>query len=259
MRPDLLAFAPREHLLRQCRMSRAFPHMDFTFLCPERRMSIRLMSDVWQMNMPSAEKLVFLALADAANDEGLCWPSIATVARKSGLSERSVQRAIRKFEGSGWLERHEVIGKGCKYLLNPRHSVTPVKVAPVTNETKTPDTVSPKPLRTIIPQKATPSSGKRATRMPHDFSPTMSGKTKAIVDGWPPGRLADELDHFASHHTAKGTTSYCWQASWRTWVSNSKKWEPRNGHRKQQFGPGEYRDPILGDAFEELNSRMGTA
>ena len=59
----------------------------------------------------------------------------------------------------------------------------------------------------------------------------MSGITLATVDAWPPGRLAEEVEHFIDHHSAKANTSTDWQANWRTWVKNSKKWEPRNGHR----------------------------
>jgi hypothetical protein len=40
------------------------------------------------------EKLVLLALADCANDEGRCWPSASTLARKTGEGERTVRRAV---------------------------------------------------------------------------------------------------------------------------------------------------------------------
>lgn len=195
-------------------------------------MSVRIMAAIWETALEPTDKLVILALADCANDEGLCWPSIATVARKSGVSERSVQRAIRKAEGAGILTRTEVKGKGCKYVLHPRHTVTPDTQSPPTECHHTPDTVSPKPSRTTKPKKDKPSLGKRPTRLPANFAPIMSGKTAAVVAGWPPGRLEDEVEHFCDHHTAKGTLSHDWQASWRTWVRNSKRWEPRNANRK---------------------------
>ena len=40
-------------------------------------------------------KFVLVVLADAANGEDVCWPRIATIAMKTGLSKRSVQRALR--------------------------------------------------------------------------------------------------------------------------------------------------------------------
>ena len=39
-------------------------------------------------------KLVLVVLGDAADDQGLCWPRISTVAKKVGISPRTVQRAL---------------------------------------------------------------------------------------------------------------------------------------------------------------------
>lgn len=58
-------------------------------------MSIKAMTWAWGLEqLPLRETVVLLALADAANDDGVCWPSQATLARKSRGSKRSVQRAI---------------------------------------------------------------------------------------------------------------------------------------------------------------------
>jgi hypothetical protein len=56
----------------------------------------------------------------------------------------------------------------------------------------------------------------------------MSGATLAVVDGWPPGKLDHELAAFTDWHLKEQKLSADWQASWRTWVRNSKRWEPRN-------------------------------
>ena len=163
-------------------------------------MSVRVMSAFWEIPLPPIDKLVLLALADAANDEGHCWPSIATIARKSGVSERSVQRAIRKAESSGMIERKEVIGKGCKYHLTPRHTVTPAAQSPVTETTETPDTQSPKPLRTTKSSEAKASSV-RARRIPENWSPEKPypPAVSTLLDEWPPGRVDRELDGFRDY------------------------------------------------------------
>lgn len=95
-------------------------------------MSIKLMSAVWERSdISSTQKLVLLALADWANDEGLCWPSIDRLAQKTGMAGRSVQRIIRDLEQIGLVKRDEVAGKGNRYWVltpltdcHPRHSVT---------------------------------------------------------------------------------------------------------------------------------------
>ena len=64
------------------------------------------MSWVWDHStVGGTERLVLLALADCANDEGReCWPSIATLARKCRVDTRTVQRVIRRLADGGHVE-----------------------------------------------------------------------------------------------------------------------------------------------------------
>ena len=67
-------------------------------------MSILLMSRVFATNLQPSKKIVLLALADFANDDGRnIFPSVATVARKSSLSHRSIQAILGNFLRSGIL------------------------------------------------------------------------------------------------------------------------------------------------------------
>lgn len=56
------------------------------------------MASVWSTDLPIAEKMVLLSLADNANDEGVCWPSIGTICKKTSLTERTVQKCISKLK-----------------------------------------------------------------------------------------------------------------------------------------------------------------
>lgn len=97
-------------------------------------MSIKLMVEVWHLSsINSTEKLLLLALADWANDEGLCWPSIDTLATKTSLSRRSVQGTIRKLEKGGLLRREQISGKGVKYWLTVKDTGRGANPAPVQN------------------------------------------------------------------------------------------------------------------------------
>jgi pyocin large subunit-like protein len=54
----------------------------------------------------AGRRLVLLALADHCHDDGRCaWPSIATIAQKTRMSERGVQYALRELEESGRIVR----------------------------------------------------------------------------------------------------------------------------------------------------------
>jgi DNA-binding transcriptional ArsR family regulator len=64
--------------------------------------SIKLMERVWETTLPTAEKMVLLVIADHANANGTnSWPGVETIARKSSMTPRSVQRHIRNLEERG--------------------------------------------------------------------------------------------------------------------------------------------------------------
>lgn len=68
-------------------------------------MSIKLMTKVFESDLPTTEKFVLLAMADYASDSGeSIFPSIETLASKTSLSDRSVQRAIKYLIEAGYLE-----------------------------------------------------------------------------------------------------------------------------------------------------------
>lgn len=116
-------------------------------------MSIRLMSAVWALELPDSEKIVLLALADCADDNGACWPSIATLARKVSKTDRTVQAAIKGLKAKGHLGRVEIPGKGCRYTVQPRINFTPEEPSPPKAATPTPEAASDKPPITIIEEE----------------------------------------------------------------------------------------------------------
>lgn len=62
------------------------------------------MSQVWEHSAHAeGTLLVLLALADFANDEGICFPSQTTLAKKSRLSSRQVRRVVGDLLASGEL------------------------------------------------------------------------------------------------------------------------------------------------------------
>ncbi|ENK1823760.1 conserved phage C-terminal domain-containing protein [Escherichia coli] len=72
-------------------------------------MSTKLTGYVWDGCAASGMKLSSVAimarLADFSNDEGMCWPSIETIARQIGAGMSTVRTAIARLEAEGWLTR----------------------------------------------------------------------------------------------------------------------------------------------------------
>lgn len=184
-------------------------------------MSIKLMSQVWELDLPPGEKLVLLALADQANDEGRqCWPSVDTIAGRSGQGERTVRRALKDLETKGHLTRSHREGTSTQYHVHPCQSGTPAKSAPLPNTTQTPAKLAPKPSRTTNTKKAKASLVNRARAKPdfelpddipaepwagyvqmrRSIGKPMTPRAKALAvarlsklaeDGWPPGDVLD--------------------------------------------------------------------
>ncbi|MBH9537511.1 helix-turn-helix domain-containing protein [Novosphingopyxis sp. YJ-S2-01] len=137
-------------------------------------MSVRVMSKVWEIDLPDSEKIVLLALADAANDEGTCWPSMKTLATKCSKSDRTVQGAIQTLCKKGLLNRKERLGKGCLYTVlpdtpdaanTPEAASPPKPLHPRSEGGETPEAASDKPSRTIIEPKGSVSEADEAIQI----------------------------------------------------------------------------------------------
>lgn len=62
------------------------------------------MSWAWGRPLGPAAKLVLMALADIADDQGICWPSVGHLATKCTISERTAQRLLAGLERLGLIE-----------------------------------------------------------------------------------------------------------------------------------------------------------
>lgn len=82
-------------------------------------MSIALMSRAWAEGPEEpSHKLVFLAICDHANDDGVCWPSMARIAKKCCLSDRQTRRIVRILEKRGLLLTQQSEGHSSnRYLV----------------------------------------------------------------------------------------------------------------------------------------------
>ena len=69
-------------------------------------MSVRAMAWAWRQQLSGPEKLVLMALADHADEDGICWPGNAHIARKCNLSQRSVQRHVKNLIDNGYMTAH---------------------------------------------------------------------------------------------------------------------------------------------------------
>lgn len=223
------------------------------------------MTAAWSLKLSSTDKLVLLALADWSNDDGLCWPSMAQLAEKSGLTGRAIRTSIGRLKEAGHLTRNEVPGKGVRYSVHPgttfppetrsaRKAMPPEPVSPRNETTETPERRSANTsVTTNTSQKASPSSRARTPetgryhRLPEGWTPTkdLPEALAAKLAQWPPGKMADELDAMrdwaanAKNENGKGK-KLCWDTAWHGWLRRAdddwkSKPASRSGSRNGLF------------------------
>ena len=116
------------------------------------------MSKVWELTgLTATEKLILLAIADHANDDGFAYPSIVGLQAKTCLSERGVQTIIRRLQEVGLLSIQTGGGRGGKNLyqviltaetpqqMPPQHMQGLAETPQLTTETPQLTTLNPAP------------------------------------------------------------------------------------------------------------------
>lgn len=139
-------------------------------------MSTIIMTQCWPLQgMSAAQKAVLISLADNANDEGVCWPAISTIVKRTCLSERAVRNAIR------WLEDSKVIASHQRHGRSTWYTVTPAYYAPGTSCPPAPDAAPP---RHDVPPTPAPDAPRTVTEPsvePQNGASAPAGKSQRKV------------------------------------------------------------------------------
>lgn len=146
-------------------------------------MSILVMSLVWTHG-PEAphQRLMMLAIADNANDRGVAWPSVATLAAKCSVQERAAQYTLQTLQREGWLAIEERPGRSNYYRVNMARMRDAVDCTPATNDGGAVDdtpggaTHDTPPVQPVAPEPSLnrhvePSSVARRRRARIDYTP----------------------------------------------------------------------------------------
>lgn len=208
-------------------------------------MSIALMTEVWRLDIPTTDKMVLLALADWSNEEGACWPSMAQLAKKSGLTDRAIRAAVGRLVSMGHLTRHEVAGKGVHYTVHPGTTFRPARGSPRNEVPNTPERPSANTSGTTKPTseakassvvRVTPAKPKRtksvpSKRCPDSWMPSPGDLEVGEGKGLSPGEISEELAKFRDH--TFGTARSDWSATFRNWLREAaRRTKPRAHHGK---------------------------
>ena len=199
---------------------------------------------------------VLLTLSLHMNERGeSCYPSTKVLAAESGLSERSVCTHLDQAERDGWIVKRVLgrSGQGWRRHLYcpvvPPHALKDLQCpedegaeadAPGT-EARDEDALKDVQSSTSINTPSNTAEGARkrnapATSVPRPFEITPALRDWADAQGIPAGILVIETENFVDHHLAKGNVFSDWQAAWRKWMRNAKKWNGGSHERQTRSG-----------------------
>lgn len=218
-------------------------------------MSVRVLSLVWDgYEGGGSELLALLAMADWSDDEGVCWPSMASVGRKTRLSEKQARRVVHGLIQSGHLA---VLGNADGGATSRRYQIKLARLTPPAGVSPPTHGSPPAHVRNPSqPREATPPThgsrtvidtlvnrqGEKSTRTaskktcPDDFQVSESMKEWATSKGFPTDRLESETDRFLDWHRSKGNRFADWTAAWRNWITKSQDFE-RTRNSADQTSP----------------------
>jgi hypothetical protein len=196
--------------------------------------SIALMTVVWKLDLPPSDKMVLLALADAANDDGVTWMAVKSksaakldLLKKCSLSLRAVQGALKRLCEGGHLAREDRIGKGVIWTVTPAADAPRQDMRPAANAS-TPAADAPKPSsnRQFVEANASTSPPKRSvavrgTRIPDDWTPSPDCQSFAQTEGLTQQETAREAASFRDYwigRSGREAIKLDWPATWRNWI-----------------------------------------
>ena len=94
-------------------------------------MSVKIMAQVWELELSHNVQSILLALADHADDDGYCYPSVGRLAWKTGYGVRQVQRTLKYLRDGGLAVPTGSVAGG-------RHNTTVYKLHPSAGRQKPP-------------------------------------------------------------------------------------------------------------------------
>lgn len=113
--------------------------------------------------------------------------------------------------------QHGALGGIAKALKYKGRVVANASVSPKQPEPE------PEPYKKEEDLADKPPPKKRACQLPEGWVPSDKNVSDAEAKGFSETEIENEADRFRDFHTAKGSTFKCWDAAWRTWLGNARK------------------------------------
>jgi hypothetical protein len=221
-------------------------------------MAIALIQQVFslpeQQGFTSVTKLVFVKLADNANEKGVCWPSHGLIEDQCWLSKSAVKAHIKKLQKAGFLSiqyrKNGSVNQSNYYQINLKllHQLASPE-NPLRHQATEDGSSDTLPLghdmtysgalgdpRTINESSVKPSTEPSFFKHEKKKSTTSKKQTSSIDDWQASGSLINdclampnctsididqELEKFTDYYLSRGEQRANWDASFRNWWRNA--------------------------------------
>ncbi len=194
----------------------------------------------WKSEIRTAAKFVLVSLADQANDDGVCWPSMAKLCKRVSMTDRAVQRAMLELEELGYMDRKMRPGHSTYYVLRTpergsevsqgtpeRSTGSPPNVVRGTPERGTGITIKELPIELPIEETASlPENKKQEQERARKKLKTL----KTFLDSVPPGERVIPEGHSSIRFAAAAGipaefTKLAWWSFKRRYAEDDKRYK----------------------------------
>lgn len=188
----------------------------------------------WPIQMQPTCKAVLMSLADQANDQGFCWPSIAGIAERTCFGRTAVIEALKWLEAAGFATVEKSGGRTNRYTLNlgklKQREIEPVRQPDQSAKRTSPPNEPPpvrqadEPVRQPDPNRKEPSSKRKEKRE----APPMASLAELVAAGFDEPTAAEFIVHKAA---VKAPLT---RRAWADHLSESAKagWTPQQAAEK---------------------------
>jgi hypothetical protein len=97
----------------------------------------------WAVNLSAIDKLVLLSLADHADSDGRCWPSVARLSNRCGMHRASVMRSLAALKAAGHITVEAGSGRLNHYRVHPLQPESDSPRRPVADSDQSPEATTP--------------------------------------------------------------------------------------------------------------------
>lgn len=213
-------------------------------------MSVKISHWVWQeSDAKGNDLLVLLALADNANDQGECWPSMAYLANKTRLHTNTIRKRLNSLRASGIVSWGERPGGSNLFVIDittPTKMCTPTESVPLhpgctpplhprVYPTPTPWGVDEPSMNHQEPSREVeeeiPTGTTTAKPLPKPFTLTaeMRAWAAATVPSIDIEGMTREFVAYWREGEGKGKRKKNWVLTWRNWAKRARQDDVRRG------------------------------